>query len=112
MKVEEAGLEMPAVVMRRWSMPRRLRFKRDSTPTPLSLSRSLCVSRSLGLSALSLSALSLAVASNSKRRRAGVSKPFGAVGLQPIRSHAQGATQGATPGHVVVDRNSGTAEER
>lgn len=78
----------------------------------LSLSRSLCVSRSLGLSALSLSALSLAVASNSKRRRAGVSKPFGAVGLQPIRSHAQGATQGATPGHVVVDRNSGTAEER
>lgn len=62
-KVEEAGLEMPAVVMRRWSMPRRLRFKRDSTPTPLSLglSVSLCVSRSLGLSALSLSALSLSL---------------------------------------------------
>lgn len=110
MKVEEAGLEMPAVVMRRWSMPRRLRFKRDSTPTPLSLSVS--VSLGLSVSLLSLSALSLAVASNSKRRRAGVSKPFGAVGLQPIRSHAQGATQGATPGHVVVDRNSGTAEER
>lgn len=49
---------MPAVVMRRWSMPRRLRFKRDSTPTPLSLSRSLCVSRSLGPSALSLCSLS------------------------------------------------------